>query len=74
MPTLSTNADSLTFSTSFQQWTIETGIVVGSPNVLTAVLMPYAGDSLVNNGVVFMPSDVELGGVAVTVRAPDRAL
>ena len=68
MPTLSTNADNLTFSTSFQQWTIQTGIVVGSPNVLTAVLMPYAGDNLVNNGVVFMPSGVELGGVAVTVR------
>lgn len=68
MPTLSTNADNLTFSTSFQQWTIQTGVVVGSPNVLTAVSMPYGGDTLVNNGVVFMPSGVEIGGVAVSVR------
>lgn len=67
MPTLSTNADNLTFTTSFQSWTIQTGVVVGSPNVLSAVVMPYAGDSLVNNGIVFMPAGVPIGGVAVLV-------
>ena len=67
MPTLSTNADNLTFTAANQQWTIATGVVVGSPNVLTAVLMPFAGDKLVNNGIVFMPAGVPIGGVAVTV-------
>ena len=67
MPTLSTNADNLTFTTSFQQWIIQAGVVVGSPNVLSAVVMPYAGDSLVNNGVVFMPEGVPVGGVAILV-------
>jgi len=67
MPTLSTNADNLTFTTSFQQWIIQTGVVVGSPNVLSAVVMPYGGDSLVNNGIVFMPAGVPIGGVAVLV-------
>ncbi len=67
MPTLSTNADSLTFTASNQQWIIETGVVVGSPNVLSAVIMPLSGDKLVNNGVVFMPAGVPVGGVAVFV-------
>ena len=67
MPTLSTNADNLTFTAPNQQWIIQTGVVVGSPNVLTAVLMPSAGDKLVNNGIVFMPAGVPLGGVAVTL-------
>jgi hypothetical protein len=67
MPTLSTNADKLTFTAPAQQWTIESGVVVGSPNVLTAVTMAYANDSLVNNGIVFMPAGVPVGGVAVLI-------
>jgi hypothetical protein len=65
MPTLSTNADNLTFTAPNQQWIIQTGVVVGSPNVLSAVIMPFAGDNLVNNGTVFMPAGVPIGGVAV---------
>ena len=69
MPTLSTNADNLTFTAPNQQWIIATGVVVGSPNVLTAVMMPFAGDNLVNNGMVFMPAGVPIGGVAVLLTA-----
>jgi len=67
MPTLSSNANNLTFTAADQQWIIETGVVVGSPNVLSAVVMPLAGDSLVNNGTVFMPAGVQSGGVAILV-------
>jgi hypothetical protein len=67
MPTQTTNVNSLTFTKADAQWIIETGVIVGSPDVLTAVAMPFAKDSLVNNGIVFMPAGVPIGGVAVLV-------
>jgi Ca2+-binding RTX toxin-like protein len=68
MPTQSTNVDSLTFTAANQQWIIENGVIVGSANAIAgAVNMGFAGDSLVNNGIVFVPQGIALGGPAVVL-------
>ena len=68
MPTLTTNANNLTFTAANQQWVVQSGVVVGSPNsAFGAVVMPFANDELINNGILFVPQGTPFGGVGVFI-------
>jgi hypothetical protein len=68
MPTLSANANNLAFTAPGQQWIVESGVVVGSSLASPgAVVMPFANDELVNNGIAFVPQGTPFGGAGVFI-------
>ena len=68
MPTLSTNANNLTFTAAEQQWIVQSGVVVGSSLAsLGAIVMQFANDELINGGIAFVPQGTPFGGAGVFV-------